>query len=631
MATIEKIYLNGIETIPPLNWQQLEIELNYDKDKQEAKGRIALTDLEFVNEAADVVNKWRTGGLTNGPGVFEGLPLQIEVKRGSVTETPFSGYLDLSQGAIFSKDKCVVKAVDVSGIDSFTDKCDSFTFEHLYGIGQITSADFVWIPYIINSVPNYVEAAVAVLGVYVMAKEIRDVIEKIAEFVPELPLYYVFSTYIRLIIYIIYLIFLIIALVKLIKSIILLLIQPVKYHACMSLKEQLIKGASYLGMKFHSTILDEGPFNNTYIMPEKYYNQINTKDKQIFGFTDPSINQQGFYKGTYGDLIREAKKLWRSKILIKNETEIWLVREDYTDAVNQYTMPTDTSGTGIYMPNFRLNTDEFKSNTLISFLTDSIDKNTIQDYEGTSYQVIVEPQRINNQNMVLMKGLDEVRINFALAKRKETLTVPEDIMKNFLEVFQDIAGAMITAVNAVIDVLNTIIALVNDVIDKLGTIGIKLNFELPDIPTIEAPDFTSVFTNRIGMLKLENDIINVPKIFLADLGSAPKYHKISQGNQFQLSGRYLYDNFHFIASFVPSAAKPNGNQYVLKDFENVPFTFEDYLKVKNNNAIFTAEGEDALLDSLKWNIWQQKANMSIRINEKYTNNFKVSKYQPDGR
>jgi hypothetical protein len=60
--------------------------------------------------------------------------------------------------------------------------------------------------------------------------------------------------------------------VKFIKDIVTMLIQPVKYHACMVLNT-IRKGCEYLGLEFVSSIFSDTIFEKAYIMPEKYYNQ----------------------------------------------------------------------------------------------------------------------------------------------------------------------------------------------------------------------------------------------------------------------------------------------------------------------------------------------------------------------
>lgn len=619
-------YLFNTIVKPPQNWQEMMLELNFDRDKTINRVAVSITDWDFVRDNTDLIQKHIEDGLTNGVGILEGIPFKIEIQQGSTVDVLFDGYLDLTQQPNLSKIKCSVRAVEAFGIDWLNDVADSFTFDYLYReTGTITDSDFIKVPYIISSVPNYTNSVVALIGVYIMAGEVKDAIRNIAEFVASMPLYYVFSTYIRLIIYIIALILVIIALVKLLKDLMLLLIQPVKYHSGMRIRTLLQKGAEHLGMTFKSEFFDVGgEYEDTVIIPAKFYAPPNKKDKRLLGLTDPKINQDGFYKGTFGQLIRDIKQLVNGKIIIQGN-ELHLVRDDYSYTGNNYILPP------IDQPYYSTNADEFISNTYITFETDLSEKNTIQYYQGTAYQLTIQPVRVNFQNMVLMKGLNEVRIPFALAKKKKELTLPENIMNTFLKTIGKIVGAMVKAVNAVIKVLNKVIQAVNNVIKKLNQIGIKVKFQLPQIPLVNFPNFTDEFSNRIGMMLIEYDQFNVQKIVDLDIKSDPKQTKISNENSSILSGRHLYHTYYYVNSFIPTTDKPNGNQYILKSFQKDKFTFSDYQKVKSNNYIFTSKGEEAYVNSLKWNPYKQQAEVDIRISQLYTNNLKSTDYEPDGQ
>ena len=119
------------------------------------------------------------------------------------------------------------------------------------------------------------------------------------------------------------------------------------------------------------------------------------------------------------------------------------------------------------------------------------------------------------------------------------------------------------------------------------------------------------------MLLLENDFVNVPKVFIIQEGSIPRKTDVDE----TLNAKYLWDNYHFINSFYPIQGKHN--QYIKRTFDNVPFCFEDYQKVKLDNRILTNFGESALVDSLEWNVYQQSANIKYRVNKLYYNNFKT--------
>ena len=172
MATNINFYLNETKVNPPQNWRELGIELNFDKDRGQEVQQTSLTDFNFVNENAGVINKWITDGIINGVGVFEGIPLRIELEREGVIETVFNGFLDLTQLSSLTTNRASAKATESESVDWLNDVADSFTFSYLYDVGKITDDNFVSVPYIINSVPNYVEAAVSVIGVYLMVKEI---------------------------------------------------------------------------------------------------------------------------------------------------------------------------------------------------------------------------------------------------------------------------------------------------------------------------------------------------------------------------------------------------------------------------------------------------------------------------
>lgn len=626
MATDINFKINGVSKreFKPSNWKETSIELNFDKGNPNYKGKLNVTDYTFVREGADVVTKHINDGLINDVGAFEGIPLEIEVIRDGTLEVPFKGYIDLTQSGSLSKDFNNVKIIEQDGIDSLNDRASSFTFAHLfYEVGSITKNDFVSVPYVLNSIPNYLDSAIASLSVYVVGTEMVSAIERIAEYAAELAVAFDVSVVIRLIIYIIYLIGLIVALIKMLKSIISLIIQPVKYHSAMSIKKQLEKGAEYLGYTFDSDIFNVAPFDNAYIIPEKYYNPTNKKNKNILGFTDPDISQIGYFKGTYAELLDACKTIFNAKIEVDNGV-IKLLRVDENTSVSTYTLPP------IYNTEYRLNTNELDSNYLISFLTDSVDKNTIQQYQGTSYQVITQPKIINNKNMILMKGLKEVRIPFALAKRKTELTTVESALDDILKATDKLMTVLVKVVNKVINALNAVINFINNILKKLKAIGIKINFQVPNIPKFPLPNLATAIEVRKGMMIIENDIINVNKICILALGNTAKNNKINPLNDTYFSAKYLYDNYHYVNSFVPSTEKPNANQYLLKRFEKVPFSFNDYLLVKRNNKVITSDGKDAIIDSLVWNIWDQVAQINYRVNQLYTNNLKLNFIEPNG-
>lgn len=624
MAIKVNYILNGSLINPPLNWKDTAFEVNFDRDGN-AKTKIVSTNLDFVRENTATIIDRVYDGATGGYGILEAMPLQVELERNGVIEKPFNGYIDLTKDAVFSRELCKVNATENKSIEWLEEKADGFTFEYLRSINVITNDDYKFIPYVINSVPDYKESAIAILTSYVVVQQIKESIEKVKALLVEVgnPLTAP-TAIVKASLLAIYLITLIASLIDLIRDIFATLIQPVKYHACMSVKTLIERGCQHLGLTLSSSILTSGVFSKAYIMPEKLRNPIDATDNRILGFQIPQKTiQEGFYKGTFGNLLRALKEQFNAKIYIKNNV-LYFERLDFNLTPPQFVLPD------LYQPEYKTNADEFKANYYIAFQTDTIDKNTLQEYNGTAYQVIFRPNIILNEDLVMMKGLEEVRLPFALAKRKTDLTVPERIVKVFLDVLSVIVNALILAVNVLIQGINAIIGVINSVINALDFIGINVNFSVPTIQVISYLNLGNLIENRLNMMKLETDFTSVPKMFLMDLGTQNKFNKLTTGNETFMSAEYLYNNFHYINNFLPTSDKPNGNQYIIKEFNNVKFGFDQYQQVKNCNQIIV--GNDVgIIEQLKWNPYDQIAYIRIRISKLLTSNINATYLIPSGK
>lgn len=627
MSTQTNFFFDGTQINRPKNWKEFEIELNFDKDRQLTGEQVSVTNWELVRENAGLVEKWINDGLTTGPGIFEGVPFRIEIDRAGVVEVPFDGYLDITQAETLSCNRAIVPAKERARIDFLNDVADGFTFEFLEEIRSITSADYKLMPYVINSIPSYKDAAIAVLSAYVMSQEIQRVRVDFNRLFPKLAnIFQSAATIIEAVLLVLYIASLLILLLKLIFDIIKFIIQPVKFHACMTVKTLLEKGAAHLGLTFKSEELNKLPFEKMVIMPEKFKSPTNSKDKQILGFTIPDKTKQlGFFRGTFGDLLRIVKQIFNAKIVIDDNKQINIIRKDKTIGSPQFVIPN------IDQKFFNTNADEFVANYITSFEVDISEKNTIQDYTGTVFQVILQPNIVKQDDLVLMKGLEQVNIPLALAKRKTELTVPEEIVKAFLTALSIGINVLIAIVNGIISIANVVIRIINRIIRILKLLGIKVKWEIKPIPKLKPINLSNLIENRIGMMLLEFDQFTRPKVFLLDEGSQAKFNKINIDNSTVLSGRNLFDSFHFVNSFFPTASRPNANQYIIREYEKVPFSFDDFQKVKKSNFVFDRFGDVVEIISLRWNPYTQQANFRVRKNELYTKNLNKKVLEPNGQ
>jgi hypothetical protein len=83
----------------------------------------------------------------------------------------------------------------------------------------------------------------------------------------------------------------------------------------------------------------------------------------------------------------------------------------------------------------------------------------------------------------------------------------------------------------------------------------------------------------------------------------------------------LWENYHFINSFKPI----NGihNQYYIYEGQRIPFCCDDFVKLLNSNQVETNEGEPAEIQELEWDVWNNSAVISYRVNRLYDNNFDI--------
>lgn len=633
MATERRYYLNDEHVEPPENAPETSIKFNFEKDAFNENGTpklaLSITDFNFVRGNADTILQHFEDGKS-----LRGIPFRYEITRGTTNEKAFDGYLDLSANAKLSKLSCVVTAKQRQNIDWLNDTANSISFRYLESIGIITPDDYDFMPYVLTKIPDYQETAIAILSSFYLTDKLTEVITQLVFLATDAsnPLTTV-NGVIKFVVYIVYLLGLLIAIVLLIKKIILYLIQPVKYHACMKVKTILEKMALYFGFTFKSDTLNKAPFDRLYFMPEKVYNPLD-EEKGILGYVKPQpILQRGYPSGNCGDFLRDFKQAFRQKIVINESKQLELVPEYQNTGSPQYQMGA------FFQPEFGMNLDELVSNYELYFQTDSQDRNTMQEYLGTGFQAITKFVTAPPEGLSLLKKAQSEQINFALAKRKTDLTIPEDIIKGMLDGVTILINGITIAANAVIQAINVIIETVNKLVKFLGNIGIDIPFNVPTIPTIPAVNLGASIENRNGMMKLETDLFTVRKLFLMDKsvsdGDNPsKFNKISSDNGTVLSARYLYENFHKpVVSFLPSAGRPNGNQYIIKQFDGIPLIFDDFLKIKNNNNIFAADGSSAIIDDGSWNPRDETANLRVRISRLYIPDTEIEEIylEPDGK
>lgn len=583
----------------PINSEAVDIELNYDGSDPDNAGTVSLLNFDFSIDAAKIINEYFAGGLTGGPGVFEGLPFKLNLEEGSESLELIRGYIDLTNSEVNFKCDRIEAFVKKAGSKTWLEDGaqDSFTYQYLeVKKNTITSDDYIFQPYVISTIPDNREIAILLLMSFSVSIALKDAILNLEEAIVELlggPAS-VLRAVIKVVLIVAYLVILIITIINLIRDIINQIIQPIKYHACMRLQTLLEKGAEHLGLKFESSVFLDPVWRDMVVLPAKYSNPPSDEDTNILGFQKPNKTiQKGYYNGTFGQLMRSFETLINGKKFVSDGV-IRIERRDYNPSTANFKIPD------VEIKGFGVNADELRANTLLKFTTDLQDENTINNYEGNTCQVITEPITVSNSDMVLMSGLRNVNSEFSMGIPKESYTKPEQFILNVLKPIDKLIGAL------------------SDVAAK---VNIKIN----------KTNLSNLIEKRLGMLLLANDHFSVPKLMSLNISPNAEGNKLKDENAARVNMGDLYDRYYSIDSFTPTADNPNANQYKRYKAPAFNLCFEDFKTIIKSNVIFDQEDRIGELTKLTLNIESEQAkDVEFKINEVYTNNLKDKKIVSDG-
>lgn len=752
MVTVRHI-LNKTTEVNPIDRNGIYIEVNFDQEAiiNQVRPHAAIGNLYFAREDVALFRSFIDAGITGtGPGIFEGIPYDIEITYSNGTQRTLNYYVDLTDGLKISKDGVQVGLKLYEGLDWLNDRVDGFTFQSIYdGLTDksVMTSKFVYVPYVINNTVTGMEVFTTVLTMSTMVlqiiKEITSLSKQIAlliavDFVGDI------GVLVGALIELAYVVALLVALIGILTDFVLTIIQPIKYQVGMYIKDLLEIASNHLGLSFSSSVFSSAPLKDLVILPQRYELKVQPDELVSFGkmsttvqtfinsvpalgtvLTDfaqdiidlifeaiqdlsdnvvslgtgiflgklkgyPSVaiaqasDAVGFPSATGGDILMLAKQLINGKIVIKNGT-LYLEPREYNLSSALYQLPPVRKDWVGY------NTNEFYATQIFSFDKDLNDKNVIDNYAGTSYEVYQKPDVIVNEKLILTKSLNRIDIPYARGINKKSLTTPEQMvqyMTSFLGYFVDSANAIVNTINSIVDLVNDIVpniltaitglftGVINWFIDQINAVIAPLEIPYVSIPSsiIDAfaaaiylvlgiasanpfvllgsiiLSFDALFgaitiptsedllgPDRVDCLMMENDMMDTPKIVhIAELDD-DRMAKLSVINPVIVRAKYFYDNFYGTNNFVPNA---NGehNQYEIitpalnkpGDENKIPFSAEDMELLINDNKFLDDNGEVCLLDTMKFYVEQGFAFLTYRKKKIYTNNLKLVTSEPTG-
>jgi len=579
-----RFLLNGVKQNAPLEWEDINIVADYENDSVQPS--LAIEEFSFPLESRDAINKWISDGLSNGVGIFEGMPFQLTLFNNQQVEEDFKAFLDFTNGyRDFPEDgKVEVSVIKDDSLDNFFEQVEGITYGYLESIGVITSADYVQVPYLVEKKFNMFEILTSSVVLFLMTKELAEGVEKLSWAIADVvglslfigtgstALGVVVMTILKAILILAYVVILTLAVIDLAKTLFETLIPRIREHKAIPLRTLLKSVCTHFGYNFVSPInfLDEVLY-----LPSN----PNTDEKTLGGFISVTKGTQSGIPNVFdygykcSELFTIAKDLFYGKFTIVNgEVHFRSVNDPYWVQQSTWNLPNVLLNTKQY------NTEEIKPERLLTFRVDQMDEWTIDNYLGTAYEIRTTQLTTIRKRAVLLKGFEEINFETALGTRKNELNALEKFLKK-------VAGV------------------IDDLTDFFG----------------KSTNFTEQVKGRVGVLKQASNWHTVPKLlYTGGGGNLPVDHRD------RWNAKLLYDLYHSEKSFVLNNYQ---GQKIYYKGVSIPFGFEDYKKL-TTNSYFYFKGKKAKITKFVWTIGRDKAEIDFWVREPYTHNLAETYINP---
>ena len=576
-----KFQLNGTDTkFLPVKYKTIGITAQFYPVAQDFQTKLddIVFSLEDLNEIEGWISKY---------GYFQGMPLDVFWSGRTSYVNIFKGQIDLSDSyKSISLNQVSAKSKLRGEVDWFSDTANQFSFAWLENEGKITNADFVAVPYVINSVPDGMQLIMLSISLFVMIKELIQLIKEIAYLISELAtgissllfgVAQILASLLKIVLLIVFAVLMILAIIELSKQIKEQIFPTERFHKGMTVKRMFEVGATQLGLTFKSDLLNLSQFNGLMILPSKGKEGALTKSIKQSGV--PTSNS-AIYK--YGDFVLAMIEMFNGSVFFEAGNVMRFERRDYKKKLANFQISNVFTNQQKRIDVTGYNTDEMIGALYYSFNIDTSERNTLDNFRGTNAEYITEGKTVPNPILDNIKNAKEVRPPFALGTRKDFLTELEKFFRAF--------------------------AKFNDKV--VGIFGGSLNS-------------ASVVNSRVGTLSLSEYSFSVPKLLLV------KGNKLVAGQRKLLSARTFLENCYCIESFVPvvdplsPTAEKVHNQYIKKSLDKHKIDADDFVNLQGNNYIKTFDNKIGLIESLEiGQLYNETAKIDYRVNELYDTNLK---------
>jgi hypothetical protein len=417
-------FLNGIE-VSPRNRDEIGVVCDFTGNPDVLS--LNTDTLVLPREANQMVKQHiQTSGL------FIGIPYQVQMD-GGITLDYYIDLCDPGSKPVLRQHDIEVKIKRSKGYDDFRSKADGTSFELIVKDKGINFFSYKRIPFFIIKDNVNEQMLTLSLSLFIMTKEIiaaaKDLAKSFTAFLNASP-GGIAEALANLIIDTIYFAALVIAAIQYIAELIKLIFPRKRYLNGCYYKELMFKACQYLGYNFSSELFDNDP--GWFLLPVPI-NRNNNESIFQKGLDDLGNNFNLGYPtasdsvGLVGQFFDACETQFNGRTFVIGNT-IHFERRDWLQNNSTLLMAPALNIQADRDESFTYNTEDAWKRYYIHYASDFTDVNTV---EGVNFGLSDAEYSCENSvpgannNLITIKGLNDVSIPFAMGFNKDKLTFVE--------------------------------------------------------------------------------------------------------------------------------------------------------------------------------------------------------------
>lgn len=537
--------LNGIE-VSPRNRDSIGVVSDFTGNPDVLS--LNVDSVILPREANQYIKNW----IQNN-GLFIGIPYTVEMD-GNISLDYYIDLSDSSAKPIIRQHEIEVKLKRRNGSDTFWEKARGTSFDLIVKDKGDTYFDYQDIAYFVIRDDAGMMAFQISISIFLLTVQLIDSIKQLAEAAADLLPPTTVSGVVKFAIKLIYFISLLSAMTLLFNQLFPILFPRKKYLKGLFYSEIFNKGCQYLGYTAlpSETIFNKQPGWFTLPIPlqetnESFFDKISNDLPDYFNRGHCSASDT---TPTFGAWLDEVLKQFNAKLFIdpSNKT-VRLERRDWLQQQTSLQLDPALNIQPERDEQFTYNTEETWKRYYITYSLDYTDAHTVDGPMFGRCQAEYSTENIvptTTQDLVTIKGLNEVRINFALGSPKLKLSLTE-ILGSALALLYD--------------------ATTQAIAQSFGGSGSNLYAQILD---------------RKNALKIANEYFGVTKSLYVKSAAIGDNKVVLNYDKYDTiySATALWDNFHYI-NFIAN------NDFIIHEEARIRLRQSQFVSLQNSNYIFT--------------------------------------------